>query len=116
MIKITTTNSHPLTCPDYNKANGKTGRNFIKSYNEHKCAFQNNSHTSQFAQHLNEHAHSFGSIDNIMQILHQKKGPYLNKTERFYIHKEAASGNHLNDNQKIFPNRIFDTILKIQHS
>jgi hypothetical protein len=50
-----------------------------------------------------------------MQIVHhQKKGPHLNILGWFYIHKEAASGNRLNDNQTIFPNRIFDAILKIQ--
>jgi hypothetical protein len=51
-----------------------------------------------------------------MQILqYQKKGPHLNTIERFYIHVEAASNNHLNDRHTIFPNRIFDTILKIYH-
>jgi hypothetical protein len=93
------------------------GRNFIKRYNEHKHAFQNNSHSSRFAQHLNEHIHSFSSIDNIMQILHhQKQGPHLNTLERFYIHKEAASGNHLSNNHTIFPNRICGAILEIQQS
>jgi len=114
--KFSSTGIYKQTCPDCNKAYiGKKGRNFTKRYNEHKRTFQNYSHTSRFAQHLNEHSHSFGSIDNIMQILHhQKKGPHLNTTEWFYTHKEAASGNHLNDNQTIFPNRIFDAILKIQ--
>jgi hypothetical protein len=93
------------------------GRNFIKRYNENKHTFQNNSHSSQFAQHINERTHSFGSIDNIFQILHhQKKGPHLNTLERFYTHKEAASGNHLNDNHTIFPKRISDAILEIQQS
>jgi len=116
--KFSSTGVYKMTCLDCNKAYvGQTGRNFIERYNEHKRAFRNNSHTSRFAQHLNEHAHCFGSIDNIMQILHhQKKGPHLNTTEQFYTHKEAASGNHLNNNQKILANRIFDTILKIQHS
>ena len=58
------------------------------------------------AKHLNEHAHCFGTIDNIMQILHhQKKGPPFNTLEWFHIHKEAAHDNHLSDNQAIFPNR-----------
>jgi hypothetical protein len=50
-----------------------------------------------------------------MRILkHQKKGPQLNTFERFYIHTEAASSNHLSDSQTMFPNKISDTILKIQ--
>jgi hypothetical protein len=85
-------------------------------YNEHKRAFRNNSHSSKFAQHLNEHAHSFGTINDTMQVLHyRKKGPHLNTTERFYIHVEAASNTHLNDSHTAFPNRLFDTILKTYH-
>jgi hypothetical protein len=48
-----------------------------------------------------------------MQILrHHKKGPHLNTLERFYIHAEHTSNNHLNDNHTIFPNKIFETLLK----
>jgi len=48
--------------------------NFIR-YNEHIHAFWNKSHTSKFAQHPNEQAHSFGTIHNTMKILqYQKKG------------------------------------------
>ena len=68
-----------LTCPDCKKAyKGQTERNFTKRYNKHKCTFRKNNHSSKFAQHLNEHVHSFGTINDIMQILHyQKKGPHL---------------------------------------
>jgi hypothetical protein len=70
-----------------------------------------------FAQNLNEHMHSYGAIKNIKQILHhQKKSPHWNTTERFYIHTEATSNNHLNDNQTVYPTRIFDTILEIYHT
>jgi len=66
------------------------GRNFIKRYNEHKRAFQNNSHSFRFVQHLNDHIHSFGSIDNIMQILHhQKKGPHF-KYIRTVLHPQRS--------------------------
>jgi hypothetical protein len=68
---------------------------------------------SRFAQHLNEQAHSFGTIDNIMQILqYHAKGSHLTTVERFYIHAEYITNNHLNDNHTIFPNAIFDTLLK----
>jgi hypothetical protein len=95
----------------------KTNRQKLyKEINEHKCAFQNSSHSSKFTQHPNEHIHSFRAINDIMQILdYQKKGPHLNKIECFYIHTEVTSNNHLNDSQTIYPNRIFDTILKIYH-
>jgi len=53
-------------------------------------------------------------INDIMQVLHhQKKGAHLNTIERFNIHIEHAAGNHLNDEHTIFPNKIFDTLLKL---
>jgi hypothetical protein len=52
-----------------------------------------------------------------MHILqHKKNGPHLNTLERFYIHKEADFNNHLNDDHTVLPNKVFDTILKIQLS
>jgi hypothetical protein len=83
-------------------------------FNEHKQAFRNNSRTSKFAKHLNEHAHSYGTIETTMQILkHQRKGPHFNTLERFYIHNEATRDNHLNDDHTVFPNKIFEAIQKI---
>jgi hypothetical protein len=38
----------------------------------------------------------------------------LNTLERFYIHKEAAFKNHLNDDHTVLPNKVFDTILNIK--
>jgi hypothetical protein len=49
-----------------------------------------------------------------MHILHfHKKGPHLNTTEWFHIHKETASHNHLNDEHTLTPNQIFNSILNI---
>jgi hypothetical protein len=48
-----------------------------------------------------------------MQVLrYQRKGAHLNTIERFYIYAEYINNNHLNDDQTIFPNKIFDTLLK----
>jgi len=111
--KFALSGMYKLTCRDCNKAYmGQTVRSFSICYKEHKSAFHNNSHTSNFAQHLREEAHSFGLI-NIMQVLHhQRKGVHLNTIERFYIHKEHAAGNHLNDNHTIFPNKISDSLIQ----
>ena len=107
---------YKLTCPDCNKAYvGQIGRSFLSRYNEHKQAFRNNSHTSKFVQHLVEQTHTFTTIHNTMQILHyQKKSAHLITVERCYIHAESTANNHLNNNQNIFPNLIFDAILKTQ--
>jgi len=48
-----------------------------------------------------------------MQILyHHEKGAHFNTLEWFYIHAESTNNNHLNDSHTIFPNKIFDTLLK----
>jgi hypothetical protein len=52
-----------------------------------------------------------------MQILqHHRKSAHLNTLERFYIHKEAATDNHLNDEHTVLPNKIFDTIMRIENT
>jgi hypothetical protein len=98
------------TCPDCGKAYiGQTDSNFVSRYKEHKRSFRHNTHTSKFAEHLNNNMHSFGPIQDVMNILEfHKKGPHLNTLERFHIHKEAASHNHLNDEHTVTPNRIFE--------
>ena len=61
---------YKMKCSDCNQVYvGHTGRSFQVRLNEHKNAFKINSHTSNIAKHLNEQAHSFGSIYNTMQIL-----------------------------------------------
>jgi hypothetical protein len=119
MHKQQTTDKHTLsgiyrlTCPVCNKAYvGQTARKFTVRFNEQKHALRANSHTSKFAQNLIEHNHSFGTIHNTMQILrHHRKGPNLNTLERFHIYAEYITNNHINDNQTIFPNKIFDVLL-----
>jgi len=105
---------YKLTCPDCKKAYvGQTGRSFSTRFNEHKLAFRNNSHTSKFTQHLIEHTHSFGTIHDTVQILHNhKKSAHLKTLERYHINAEYANNNHLNDSHTIVPNAIFDTLLK----
>jgi hypothetical protein len=91
---------------------GQTGRQFSIRYNEHKAAFCNNNQNNSFAKHLNESAHSFGPMKDIMHILHyHNKGPHLNTLERFHVHTEASNQNHLNDDLNISPNPIFDALL-----
>ena len=108
---------YKLTCPDCNKAYiGQAGRKFATRFQEHKKAFSSHSHNSSFAEHLDEEAHSFGQMHDIMELLHyHRKGAHLNTLERFHIHTEAAKNNHLNEGHTIYPNAIFDTLLKTNH-
>jgi hypothetical protein len=104
--------AYKFTCPDCNKAYvGQTGRRFSIRYKEHKTAFRNSNQNNSFAKNLNNSAHSFGPMVDIMHILqHHKKGPYLNTIERFHIRTESLTNNHLNDDHTIFPNPIFDIL------
>jgi len=93
----------------------QTGWSFATRFQEHKNAFRTANNSSDFAKRLIEHTHSFGPIHNTMQILQlQNKGVHLNPIERFYIYAEYTRNNHLNDDSTIFPNKIFDTLLKPQ--
>ena len=105
---------YKLKCPDCKKVYvGQTGRSFQVRFNERKNAFKTNSHTSNFAKRLNEQKHSFDSIHNTMQILQwQNKGSHLNTIEGFYIYAEYLNNNHLNDDHTIFPDMIFEALLK----
>ena len=63
--KFSLSGVHKLTCPDCKKAYvGQTERNFTIRYNEHRHTFCNNSHSSKITQHLNEHVHSFRTIND----------------------------------------------------
>jgi len=69
--------------------------------------------SANYAKHILEQSHSFGPIQDTMQILqYHNKGHHLNTIERFHIYTEFIKDNHLNDDHNISPNRIFDTILK----
>jgi len=63
---------------------------------------------SDYAKHILEQSHSFGPIQDTMQIIkYQNKWKHHNKIERFYIYTEFTKNNHLNDEHNISPNRIF---------
>jgi hypothetical protein len=105
---------YKLTCPDCSKVYvGQTGRSFYTRYDEHKRAFRYNTSQSKYAKHVIEQGHRFGNLENSMEILQfQKKGCHLNTIERFYIHKEVKSNNHLNEDYAETSNHIFNTIIE----
>jgi hypothetical protein len=90
---------YKLTCQNCNKAYiGRTARNFCTRYKEHQRAFQYNTHQSKFTVHLQDHGHSFGTIENTMKILKiQGKETHLNTVEKYYIHRETLGNNQLNE-------------------
>jgi hypothetical protein len=112
--KYTQSGVYKLACPDCKKAYVvQTGRNFTIRFREHINAFKNNNHSSKYARHLIEQNHTLDSIQNTMQVLqYQNKGAHLDPYERFHIYTEYVKENHLNDEHAIFPNKLFDTLLK----
>jgi len=112
--KYNKSGAYKLTCPDCNKAYvEQTGRSFAQRFKEHKIAFRSNSNTSNYAKHILELSHLFGSIHETIQILqYQGKGAHLNTIERYFIYKEFSKNNHLNYEFNVSPNKIFDALLK----
>jgi hypothetical protein len=102
--KCTRSGAYKLTCPDCKKVYvGQTGRSFEIRFYEHINAYKNNSHTSKYAKHLTELAHSPDSIQNTMQVLQYQSN--TSTRERYHIDAEYINQNHLND-EHVFPNKI----------
>jgi hypothetical protein len=90
-----------------------TGRPFHVRYKEHAQDFRQNNKKSYFAKHLLENNHSLHPTEKTMDILHTTyKGRMLDVIEKFYIYKETASNNQINDKLTVTTNIIFDTILR----
>jgi hypothetical protein len=87
-------------------------RSFRTRFKEHEQDHRHNSGKSLYAKHLLDYNHPLQSTDNSMHILHTaEKGRLLNVIENFYIHKETAANNQLNDRMTAKPNILFDVIL-----
>ena len=78
-------------------------------------ALQYSHQTSKYALHAATQQHTFGNLQECMQILHtHNKDAHLNTIERFYIFKKASTNNHLNDNHTIPNSKIFHKDITIQ--
>ena len=92
---------------------GANWKKFLARFNENKAAFKTNGHTSNFAKHLIEQTHTFGSVHDTVQILQlHNKGAHLDTIERYYIYEEFTKNIHLNDEHAISPNKVFETLFK----
>jgi hypothetical protein len=94
------------------KYTGQTGRPFKIRLQEHFRDFKYGNIKSKFAQHLLENKHSFGPMEDIMDIVHiTNKGKMMDTLERYYIYKETKSNNQINDKLTVKPNSIFETLI-----
>jgi hypothetical protein len=99
-------NSSPL------KYIGQTGRNFRTRFKEHIHAIRTNKTTSKYAQHILETGHTYGKIEDILNILHhENKSPLMNTWEQFRIYRLTKNNIQLNDAYTGIYNPIFDQII-----
>jgi hypothetical protein len=104
---------YQLTCPTcHKKYFGQTDRPFHVRFREHNRDYKYANNKSRFAQHIMEEGHSFGLINEVMDILHiAKKGGLLDMLEKFYIFREVQHGNQINDNLTVQSNPIFEALI-----
>ena len=100
-----------LTC--HKKYTGQTGHPFCVRYREHYNDFKYSDNRSTFVQHVINEGHSFGPMNEIMNVIHyERKGKMLDTLEKFYIYGETKNGNQINDILTVQSNPIFETIVK----
>ena len=94
------------------KYTGQTGRPSKIRFQEHPRDFKYESNKSKFVQHLLEKKHAFGSMEDIMGIIHiSNKGKMMDTLERYYIYTETKSNNQINDKLTVKPNAILETVI-----
>jgi hypothetical protein len=92
---------------------GQTGRNFRTRYKEHIQVIHTNKTTSRYAQHILDTGHSYGTIEDTLNILHfKKKGPLMNSLEQFHIYRLGKDNLHLKVTHTDTYNPIFNLIIK----
>ena len=81
---------YQLTCEDCSKKYaGQTGRNIKIMYVEHLLVFRNGYANSSFAQHILDHDHAFGKMEDTVGIMcFNKKHVHLNTLENFHIYEK----------------------------
>ena len=64
--------------------------------------FKNKNSYSKFAQRLLDNGHSFGKIEDIIEILHyNNKDCYMDTISKFYICRETATNKQINDGHAV---------------
>ena len=92
---------------------GQTGRPFQIKFREHYNGYKYANNRSKFAQHVIDEGHSFGPMDNVMDIVHiAKKGKMLDTLKIFYIYRETQNKNKINDKLTVQTNPIFEVLLQ----
>lgn len=94
---------YQLICKDCNKKyTGETGRSFHMRFKEHFRNYSYKNDKSNFGKHLIATTHTFGPVDEVMDILYMtKKGKLMDTLERFYIYDKTKRNNQINDKREL---------------
>jgi hypothetical protein len=75
-----------LDCPK--KYIEQMGRAFNTRYKEHIYDIRSNNSNTEYANHILNTGHTYGPIDDVMEIMETgKKAKYLNTLEKYHIHR-----------------------------
>jgi hypothetical protein len=92
---------------------GQTGRSFITRYKENIRAIRYNKESSGYAQHILNTDHSYGNIEDTMDIIKiERKGKHLDTLETFHIFCSFKRNKYFNGNNIDTNDPIFNTIYK----
>jgi hypothetical protein len=98
-----------LDCPL--KYIGQTGRTFNIRYKKRIHAIRNTNNNSGYLNHILKTRHTYGTINDTMDIIRkEKEGKHLNTLEKYYIHKISKSNLQMNDTYNDTYNLIFETL------
>ena len=105
---------YQLNCPTCDrKYIGQTGIPFHARFREHQHDYKYMCRKSKFAQHLLEDGHTFGPLENIMDVVqYARKGKMMDALERFHIYELTQRGTQINDKLTVQNNPIFDVIVR----
>jgi hypothetical protein len=96
---------------------GQTGISFNVRYKEHIKTIRSNTYKSEYAQHMLEHGHTYGTIEDTVGILKTAENvPYINTLERYCVYKNSQLGIQINDTYTEMTNSIFKTLYKYKHT
>jgi hypothetical protein len=101
-----------VDCPK--KYIGQMGRAFNTRYKEHIYDIRSNNSNTGYASHILNTDHTYGPMDDIMEIMETgKKGKYLNTLKKYHIHRISKENIHMNEISTEAYNPIFEELNKI---
>jgi hypothetical protein len=93
---------------------GQTGRRFSTRYKEHIHDIRQNSSSTGYSEHILNTGHTYGTMENTMDIIEtNKKGQYLNTLENYHIYRATRKNTHMNNINRDIHNSIFKELCMI---